>query len=98
MILVSAQPTESHWPGHEFLFFKEGFSNYSSQEFSALLNLNIMFRKDAECRSPGCTPGFRHFLVPWLGQVTQLTSPNLNYPVCKIEAALAFQTIVMRVK
>ena len=61
--------------------------NYSSQKFS-VLSLNITCRKDPEYGSPGCASGLQCFLVPGLGQVTQLTCRTLVSPFVELRLLL----------
>ena len=51
-----------------------------ARSVSALLSLNVMFRKDHERGSPGAYLSFSTQLVPWLWQVTQLTFLSLSFP------------------
>ena len=63
-----------------FFSLRRPFQIILARSVSALLSLNVMFRKDHERGSPGAYLSFSTQLVPWLWQVTQLTFLSLSFP------------------
>ena len=81
-----------------FFSLRRPFQITLARSMSALLSLNIMFRKDRERGSPCAYLSFSTQLVPWLWQVTQLTFLSLSSPYVRLKLSCLFFTAVVRVK